>query len=713
MRYYGSNYLQNLTDSIQATRDNTEVANYATSIIHTTVANNRATLKRTCQNAAIQAFNHMGSIKSKLDTLQEAANTFYGEVDTTADEISALASSISEILSGANESLTNLTNLLNGAGRYSGVPITGENIGLACSPMINVNDARFNYYHQYYFNRFVTPDGRIDYAAMDEYVEVFNANGGIPQNIEEAAMLQAFEDATYLVLTYGDLSDEEYDEMFNEYMSRFLTQSTDFNSCSDCPIEEWGYDPETGDTVGVVWYNYTLNSSGQTFINDFSLRLSLAYGDPTSDTSANTYGEQNLNSIQFVDCMQSITRTGNVSIPYYFNADDMDSYLQYRQDHWINPDVQPDESVFLSDCNCVEMPFFGEFHIERTEGPNCVNTDENSNISIITYSNNYSSGNNNFCVFTQDDMGYIDKTVLTNTCVYSYDENLSYALSTSQWDSDGAIIEGTRREITYTNPIDHLLGGYNCLGGIFNLVKEDTTSLVFPGMPTANFLDNPGTATGQFVSSIGTVSGCPYIKVAGVALTYLGKEYDAYFQFLEDTEYNNYLDQYESTRASNRTSSNLYANTNAIGSYYVDNYDPSDSNQVATSITVLPQVYVRPNSCQQALCYACLNDDEQNEMLNYTSDSEQAIEYLGQTSLNSAGFDEYRSGLDDYFEDYCTNVYGSAGAVDISDLTPDEIIAVSNAYNRDWYHNGSAEEVYENGDLSPSDIPGFDPNKYR
>ena len=128
MRYYGEDYLNSLTRSINAAYGSTESGNYSLPVRRTYVNAKRRNLQDQSINVSQSAFYQFNSVKNKLMLLQETLDQFYGEVDETSRLIWRMADSIRALISENSKVLGDICDLMNGAGLYKGSAITSEKI---------------------------------------------------------------------------------------------------------------------------------------------------------------------------------------------------------------------------------------------------------------------------------------------------------------------------------------------------------------------------------------------------------------------------------------------------------------------------------------------------------------------------------------------------------------------------------------------------------
>jgi len=705
LRYYGTDFSESIRKELDSARDSVSPTIYQHVIYYTTVHSERQGLKNTCIGAASNALGHINGVRYNLTVLNTKLLNFYNEVDVTSTAISSKISDASALLDILNATVSDLSDALSGTGKYQGKVITANTVSDACYYVRDVKNKIYDFYAAYYYAEFLTENNRINEAALDEYVETFNANGGVPRNLKEQAMLAAFCAATDKVLSDPTLTDEEFNDMYNLYMSKFMTQVTDVDSLSDQIIEEYSYIPK-GDSFEicyVVWYNYTMNSSGLTFINAFSASMAGMYANPEDASTVDAFRDQHLNSLQFCDCMQRISSAGNIAVPYYIPESKIDDYFAYRDQHWINEDFpcdnEDDQIVLLKDCFCVEMPFFGQFHIERGVGANPVFPNEESNMCTITYTNNYDC-NYGFYLYTLDESNTPNKSFIDYTTIYTFDPSIGNALRLNQQERDEAIIAGTMRDVgfTFSNCWSQGVAVTNlCLGlsSAYNSYYDLPTNQSFPAATSMGKFGAAG-----LVAILGLCGGGPYFLAAGAFITFIGTEVDFMLKDQLDRDYNEYLQKYLSTRQQNYQDATLFCNTNAVGSFYVDN----GSN----TINVMPQAYFKPANCQVRLAYACLNGGF--DPFNYNNCPSAANKMLGYENLVTRETVEFENGLEEYFSDYCRE---KGINVSLYSLSNEEIIAICNAFNSDWYHYGNNSSVYRSGAMKPDDIPGFNPEKYK
>ena len=128
MRYYGEDYLNSLTRSINAAYESTDSGNYSMPIRRTYVDYRRRGIQDQSINISQNAFYQFNSVKNKLQLLQDTLNQFYGDVDHTSTKIYRMTDNVQAMIREHCKVLTQLCDLLNGAGDYKGYGITSERI---------------------------------------------------------------------------------------------------------------------------------------------------------------------------------------------------------------------------------------------------------------------------------------------------------------------------------------------------------------------------------------------------------------------------------------------------------------------------------------------------------------------------------------------------------------------------------------------------------
>ena len=128
MRYYGEDYLQELTRSINAAYDSVDRSNYSLPIRNTYVNSKRYGMKEHSAQIAQSATLSFLSVRQKMYVLQEALTRFYGEVDETSSRILEMADLIESMISDSNSALRELSSMLGGVGSYSKKCLTSKMI---------------------------------------------------------------------------------------------------------------------------------------------------------------------------------------------------------------------------------------------------------------------------------------------------------------------------------------------------------------------------------------------------------------------------------------------------------------------------------------------------------------------------------------------------------------------------------------------------------
>ena len=128
MRYYGEEYLNDVTRTIAATKNAVDSPDYKIPIENSFVKDNRYELKQRGVDIAGNAFRHVNDLKDKLDTLQSLLNTFYAETDESAARVVDMTGTVMQLINATTSSLTEMTQMLRGVGSYAGVEITSKHI---------------------------------------------------------------------------------------------------------------------------------------------------------------------------------------------------------------------------------------------------------------------------------------------------------------------------------------------------------------------------------------------------------------------------------------------------------------------------------------------------------------------------------------------------------------------------------------------------------
>ena len=124
MRYYGGEYKDFISKSINGVHDSIKDPDYASNVRRVDVSSKNAGLKTECVNAAGTAQTHVISIREKLDHLDTVLSRFYEGVDETADSVRTSAIQIHHLLKEVNDSLVKMNSAINGTGKYIGTKVT-------------------------------------------------------------------------------------------------------------------------------------------------------------------------------------------------------------------------------------------------------------------------------------------------------------------------------------------------------------------------------------------------------------------------------------------------------------------------------------------------------------------------------------------------------------------------------------------------------------
>ena len=144
MRYYGEDYLNSLTRSINAAYDSTDSGNYSMPIRRTYIDAKRRGLQDQSINISQNAYYQFNSVKNKLQLLQDTLTQFYGEVDETSYKIFRMTDNVQALIRENSKVLIKICDLLNGTGDYKGSAITSERISqMLPDDWVLRNKARF------------------------------------------------------------------------------------------------------------------------------------------------------------------------------------------------------------------------------------------------------------------------------------------------------------------------------------------------------------------------------------------------------------------------------------------------------------------------------------------------------------------------------------------------------------------------------------------
>ena len=126
MRYYGEDYKEYITKSINDIYETAKGTDYASQIRRVYVSSKNAELKSECVETARSAFSHVGTVRWKLIKLYNVLLPFYDGVDETSDSVLGSAKKMRELLEETNNALVRMNDAVNGIGDYSGTKVTPE-----------------------------------------------------------------------------------------------------------------------------------------------------------------------------------------------------------------------------------------------------------------------------------------------------------------------------------------------------------------------------------------------------------------------------------------------------------------------------------------------------------------------------------------------------------------------------------------------------------
>lgn len=720
MRYYGTEYRDNLTGTIDKVKASVDSETYSSEINSVYVASKNNYLKEQAQGTASNAITSINAVRTKFDNLRTTIEGFYGDVDTVSAGMSEKIAHIQTLLEGVTSSMNEMTSLLNNRSRYNGAGVTSAMINQVCSKLDETEEKDFLYFRDCYYEKFMDKNGKINESAVDDYVEMFNKNRGIPNSARERAMLAAFNDATFIYLTDKNTKDSDVEDLFNMYMAHFMDQNFDLNSVSDqvlveyCALPDKNGDPT--DLHEVVWFNYSMNFAGATFIDTFRTTLDMAYYVKPSDMTSQAFGNDYKNAIVFSDCLTRIQDGGgNIALPYFIDDSDMgyEAYQNFRKTHFIPGAEDYTEKFFLDDNTRVKTPFNGRFKITTTKSTKDfwdegVENNTPYYISTITFKNStVNNAESSFCEFSVKDGEIENKRYISSTSVYSWDMKIGEDLHKFQDNVDKGFYVGSKKAIKNTlflNVFDGINTTIVCASNGAKIIAPDSTLGdelgQIPRIPTSG---SPIVFFGQTLTSAGYVTKCPYLFIGGAVVSLAGNIIGREEANKAAEEYNEYIDDLLKLRDENIKNANLLKNTQAVGSFYINDGDKN-------SFVILPTAYINPAHAQVELCYYGINHKDVG-MLSFDNIKDPQVARIMTETDITIDEKEFTNSLSNYFDDYCekNNIEG----IDVYSLTNEDIIKVCEGFNNDWYHDGTAAEQYKPGDIkSEIDIPGLDMSKY-
>lgn len=719
MRYYGTEYKSSLMTSIDRVNSSVDSESYSSEINSVYVASKYNYLKWQAQSTASDAIGDINNVRTKFDLLKRTVSEFYDGVDGVSSGMSGKIEHIQTLLNGVTSSLNSMSALIAGQGAYKGTPVTSARIEKACAALTATGEADYLYFRDYYFEKFIDENGKINESAVSDYVEMFNKNNGIPGTPRERAMLEAFNDATFIYLTDKNTKDSDVEDLFNMYMEHFMEQNLELDSVSDQVLVEYCALPDKNgnpvDMHEVVWFNYSMNQAGSTFIDTFGATLNLAYYVKHDELTSQAFRDEYKNAIIFSDCLTRINEGGgNIAVPYFIDDSEMgyEAYRNFRKTHMVSGKEDYTEKFFLDDNTRVKMPICGRFKINTEQSTTNFwdETKENNTpyyISTITFSNStINDQETGFCEFGVNDGKIENKQFINSTSVYSWDMNIGGDLEAYTTHLDNKLKNGLRmktKDYTFLNILDVFNATVVCATNGAKICKKPSLSDTInrtPHMPTSS---SPIIFAGQTLTSAGYLSKNPFLFIGGSVVTLTGTILNRNNANKAAEEYNKQLDEHDALVAELKEDFTLLKNTKAIGSFYVNDGDKD-------SFVILPTAYVDPSSVQLGLCYYGIKHKDVG-MLCFDDLSDPQVAKVLTKSEITMDTEEFTRGLNNYFDDYCDQE--NLSGIDIYSLSNEDIIKVCETYNNNWYHDGNSE-IYQPGDNEgkPISIQGFEKDQY-
>ena len=131
MRYYGSDYLNDLKISINNVSEAADQGNYPVPIRNVQADGKSYAYKMRGIDIAQNAYNHVNRVNQRLLELQGILDTFYGEVDSISNNAFSLARMLCMLIDESNRSMSKICDMLDGDGDYKGTEVTASDIKAA------------------------------------------------------------------------------------------------------------------------------------------------------------------------------------------------------------------------------------------------------------------------------------------------------------------------------------------------------------------------------------------------------------------------------------------------------------------------------------------------------------------------------------------------------------------------------------------------------
>lgn len=220
MRYYGSDYLDDLKRSINNVSEAADLSYYPTPIRNAQADGKSYAYKMRGIDIAQNAYDHVARVNNKLIELQGVLETFYGEVDSISNNVFTMARMICMLIDESNRSMSNICDMLDGVGKYKGTEVTSGDIKAAGIDREKCKNLK---------NRFWT-------FIIDAEVDI---DGGI---LDQGAVTAFLDDIAQRKMEAKDLPLMDYNRLKklyhyyvkNRYGEEKDISKTDYDTCSNC-----------------------------------------------------------------------------------------------------------------------------------------------------------------------------------------------------------------------------------------------------------------------------------------------------------------------------------------------------------------------------------------------------------------------------------------------------------------------------------------------
>ena len=630
MRRYGDSYANSIDSTLSAAANSVDTTSYSRSIQNTRVGANRRTVRSDCLCAANSAYNRMNLIRNKLEHLRPVLSTFYSEVEETGAAIYNIANPMSSVLSNINSSLTSLYGILSETGSYSGTTATPAAISTACSPVREASATMVNYYE----TTFTNADGTLNQDAVNTYFEEYDelaADGTIdePQNAYRTyGLIQATED----YLAANDYSDEAYSEATTVLMTGMLEQNHEVPPPCDDNLY-YSLEPESR----LSYVTYEVRDSGHYFASTYENVAQYNYVAGGYGSDVNHIDDdhpQFVNSLQMSNIMNSMTSNDYIAVP-----------VEMDEEYIMENAIDPEEYEFNPNVNAsviVDVPSRVEFQI-TTVDPEVITEATGStytpdSVVSITYGGETSQG-------TEGDFYVFDATESYDIYQPTNATHVNSRYVVTGDNSTGALCDSASYEISESYMNSHItdISAWDYINVFVPFVDIGSSALEMPG-------------------SVGYVSGVAD-GMADLA--------DAQAEN-RDIEYLN--DQLDS----NEAIGNLYDNTGAYGSYYIDEVVEDDGSRnidVGSIHTTSPMI--DPWEAQTRLGYQQETSDS-DTCLVYDLSDHNVVDTLCEESGNASSYYQWRTSMEQYYAD-------THDGHSVRELTPRQYVEYMEYYNNNIY----------------------------